>query len=241
MASRKAQRRTQRRTRTKGAIVWLLQGLIAVLVLVILVPLLLIPLYSIVNPVSVPMVARAFKGQSVAHEWTTIGQLSDRLKASVLMSEDNHFCSHNGIDWQAVNTVLDDIKAGRRTRGASTITMQLVKNLFLWNTRSVVRKVIEMPLALYADLILSKRRIFEIYLNIAEWGPSGQFGAQTGAQHFFRQDATALTWRKAALLAVTLPNPRTRNPAKPTANLQRIAQIVETRARNANDYTQCYR
>jgi monofunctional biosynthetic peptidoglycan transglycosylase len=127
---------------------------------------------------------------------------------------------------------------GEKTRGASTIVMQTGKNLFLWPGRSYLRKALELPLALYIDLVLSKKRIMEIYLNIAEWGP-GIYGIEAASQYRFGRPASALTRRQAALLAVTLPSPETRNPAKPTKGLSRLARIIERRARQAGAYIGC--
>src|SRR5690606_25438840 len=127
---------------------------------------------------------------------------------------------------------------GGPSRGASTITMQTVKNLFLWNGRSYVRKGLEFPLALIADGILSKKRIMEIYLNIAEWGP-GIYGIEAAAQHYFNRRATKLNAQPAALLAVTLPNPTVRNPTTPTRTMRRIAGIVAGRAARSGPYVVC--
>ena len=96
-------------------------------------------------------------------------------------SEDAKFCSHRGVDWDALQDVIDDAEDGEVARGGSTITQQVAKNLFLWPGRSVVRKALELPLAMWIDLVLPKQRILEIYLNIAELGPSGQFGAEAGS------------------------------------------------------------
>ena len=100
-------------------------------------------------------------------------------------AEDAKFCTHHGIDWDSVREVIDDLQDGEAARGGSTITQQVAKNLFLWPGRSVIRKALEAPLALWIDLVLSKQRVLEIYLNIAEWGPEGQFGAEAGAQYAF--------------------------------------------------------
>ena len=122
--------------------------------------------------------------------------------------------------------------------GASTITMQLVKNLFLWPNRSYVRKALEIPYALMAELILSKRRIMEIYLNIAEWD-KGVFGAQLAAKTYFKRSAAKVGPRQSSLLAVTLPNPRGRNAARPGKSMNRIAKIVQKRARASGAYVKC--
>ena len=116
-----------------------------------------------------------------------------------MASEDAKFCSHHGIDWDALQDVIDDAEEGEATRGGSTITQQVAKNLFLWPGRSVVRKALEFPLALWIDLVLPKQRILEIYLNIAELGPSGQFGAEAGSAYAFGHPACDLSPREAAL------------------------------------------
>jgi monofunctional biosynthetic peptidoglycan transglycosylase len=115
-------------------------------------------------------------------------------------------------------------------RGGSTVTQQTAKNLFLWQGRSVVRKALEFPLALWLDFVLGKRRVMEIYLNIAEWGPNGEFGAEAGARHAFGKSARDLTSREAALLASVLPNPLRRSAARPGPGVRRLAGIYEARA-----------
>ena len=169
-----------------------------------------------------------------------LDDVSPFVYQSVVSSEDGQYCSHNGVDWDAVDLVVDNLIDGERPRGASTIPMQTVKNLFLWNSRSYLRKLLEVPLALTADWAWDKRRMMEIYLNIAEWGP-GIFGIEAAAQHHFKRSAKKLTRRQAALLAVTLPNPIARNPRKPNRGLQRLARLVEKRARQSGAYVKCLR
>ena len=205
-----------------------------------LVPLILTILYLLpfVHPVSTLMLGDFVTLQGYDRQWVSIDDVAPALVNSVVMSEDGQFCSHQGIDWNQMRGVIDDTLAGEQTRGASTITMQTAKNLFLWNGRSFLRKALELPLALYIDLLMTKRRILEIYLNIAEWGP-GAYGIQAGAQHRFGVSAKALTARQAALMAVSLPNPIDRNPAKPSPGLRRLASLIQRRAAMAGDYTQC--
>lgn len=214
--------------------------LLAIIVLLVgLVPVVLVPVYTLVNPVSVPMLVRYVSAQNVTRIWRPIDDISDRLKASVVMSEDGQFCQHWGIDAGALRVEFNNWRAGRAPRGASTISMQVARNLFLWNQRSFVRKALEIPIAGYLDLVLSKRRIMEIYLNIAEWGPTGEFGIEAGAQRAFGLDADAFSWERAALMAVALPNPLVRNPARPTRGLRRVASIVSRRAQNSGAYIGC--
>lgn len=205
----------------------------------VVIPLLLTPLYAVVNPVSVPMLQRHLTGRPATSEWRPIDAISDRLKASVVMSEDGQFCRHWGVDLGALRAEVEKFLAGEDFRGASTISMQVARNLFLGNWQSPVRKALEVPLAVYLDLVLPKRRIMEIYLNIAEWGPEGQFGAAAGADAGFGTDVAALSWERASLLAVTLPNPILRRPGQPTPRLRRLAHIVEARTKEFGDRAGC--
>jgi len=224
----------------KGRLWWrILRWPLALLALLVALPLVLTPLYWIVPPVSAPMVTRAVTGQPVTRIWRDLDSISDRLKTSVILSEDGQFCSHWGVDVAALRAEVEDWLAGGPARGASTITMQVARNLFLWNDRSVVRKALEVPLAVYIDLVLPKDRILEIYLNIAEWGPNGEFGVEAGAQAAFGTGADNFTWERAALLTTALPNPHVRFPANPTSGLRRVASIIETRARQFSDRALC--
>ena len=129
---------------------------LGILAALIAIPLLLTPLYLVVQPVSVPMLGRMLSGQAMTREWRHIGDISDRLKASIILSEDGQFCRHWGVDVSALRVEVDNYLAGRETRGASTLTMQVARNLFLWNQQSALRKALEVPLALYIDLVLPK-------------------------------------------------------------------------------------
>jgi len=172
-------------------------------------------------------------------QWRDIGDISDRLKAAVILSEDGQFCRHWGVDVGALRDEVTRFMAGEDARGASTITMQVARNLFLWNGQSVVRKALEVPLAFYIDLVLPKRRIMEIYLNIAEWGPEGQFGVAAGAERAFGIAPQNLDWRIASLLVTALPNPLLRQPGRPSAGMVRIAGIIEGRAREFGARADC--
>ena len=234
-APKKARRRSLRKRRR-----WLRSGAALAVVLVAL-PLLLTILYRapFVHPVSTLMLKDLVTFSGYDRRWVSLDDVAPVLANSVIMSEDGQFCSHRGVDLAELKVVLDDALAGEATRGASTITMQTVKNLFLWQRPlGSLRKVVEIPLAIYADLVLPKRRIMEIYLNIAEWGPN-IYGIEAAAQHHFSRSAKDLTRKQAALLAVTLPNPIGRNPAKPSAGLRRLAGIIERRAIKAGGYVGC--
>jgi monofunctional biosynthetic peptidoglycan transglycosylase len=209
------------------------RNLLLILLAVLLLPYLLAPLYRVGHPVSTLMAWRWLTGAPVSRQWIDFAAISPLLPRSVVASEDAKFCSHHGIDWDALRDVIDDAEDGEVARGGSTITQQVAKNLFLWPGRSVVRKALEFPLALWIDLVLPKQRILEIYLNIAELGPSGQFGAQAGAIYAFDHPALTLSPREAALLAAILPNPVRRSARNPGPGVRRLAGTYMVRAQAA--------
>jgi len=211
----------------------ILRNLLLIAVLLLLLPYLLAPLYRTGHPVSTLMVWRWLTGAPVSRHWLDFSAISPSLPRSVVAAEDARFCSHHGIDWDALRDVIDDAEDGEVTRGGSTITQQVAKNLFLWQSRSVVRKALEFPLALWIDLVLPKQRILEIYLNIAELGPSGQFGAEAGSAYAFGHPASSLSPREAALLAAILPNPLKRSARNPGPGVRRLAGTYMARAQSA--------
>ena len=213
---------------------FLLKGLLVALALVAV----LIALGRFLPPVSTLMLARWASGQSVERDWTPLGQISPHLAAAVIASEDAAFCRHRGVDWRALGQVLE--REGGPSRGASTIPMQVAKNLFLWPSRSYVRKGLEIPLAMALDFAWPKARTLEVYLNIAEWG-DGVFGAQAAARLYFKTDAAALSPRQAALLVAALPNPLARDPARARGRHALLAHIVERRALAGGALTACLR
>ncbi|WP_245572803.1 monofunctional biosynthetic peptidoglycan transglycosylase [Lichenihabitans psoromatis] len=213
---------------------WIVAGLVLVMLLFVAVF-----VYDSTRPaISVLMINHWIRGKTVDRQWIPLADVSPRLIDSVVMSEDGQFCSHNGVDWHQLQDVMDDPDGP--ARGASTITMQVARNLFLWNGRSFIRKGLEIPLALLVDALWSKKHILEVYLNIAEWG-DGIFGAEAAARHDFNKSAAQLTTREAALLATALPNPFLRNPAKPSRNHRYLAEINTARTRDAAEWTSCLR
>jgi monofunctional biosynthetic peptidoglycan transglycosylase len=197
----------------------------------LLVPYVIAPFYRVIDPVSTPMLWRWATGARVQRIFVPLNRIAPTLPLAVIVAEDGSFCHNRGIDLGAIREALqqsdDDIGD---SRGASTITQQTAKNLFLWQGRSVVRKVLEIPLALWLNLVLPKRRILEIYLNIAEWGPNGEFGAEAGARWAFGQSARTLTPIQAADLAAILPNPVLRSARDPGPLVYRLAALYERRA-----------
>ncbi|MEK9720166.1 MAG: monofunctional biosynthetic peptidoglycan transglycosylase [Quisquiliibacterium sp.] len=153
-------------------------------------------------------------GFELRHRWVAYQFISVNLKRAVVVAEDARFTVHEGVDWDAIERAYqDNRRRGRVVRGGSTITMQLAKNLFLSGERSYVRKAQELVISQMLEIVLGKRRILEIYLNVAEWGV-GVFGAQAAAQRYFRLSAAELEPAQAARLAAMLPRPRhyDRNP-----------------------------
>jgi monofunctional glycosyltransferase len=207
--------------------------LLLVLLVALLVPYLLAPLYRVGHPVSTLMIWRWLKGAQVSRQWIDLEAMSPYLPRSVVASEDARFCSHHGVDWDALRDAVDDAEDGEVTRGGSTITQQVAKNLFLWPGRSFVRKALELPLALWIDAVLPKQRILELYLNIAELGPSGQFGAEAGSVYAFGHSAASQSPREAALLAAILPNPVKRSARNPGPGVRRLAGTYVVRAQAA--------
>ena len=216
------------------------RNLLLIALAALLLPYLLAPLYRAGRPVSTLMAWRYFTGAPVSRQWVDFNAISPYLPRSVVSAEDAKFCSHHGIDWDALRDVIDDAEEGEVARGGSTITQQVAKNLFLWPGRSVVRKALEFPLALWIDFVLPKQRILEIYLNIAELGPSGQFGAQAGSAYAFGRPASALGPREAALLAAILPNPVKRSARNPGPGVRRLAGTYTARAQAA-ELQRCWR
>jgi monofunctional biosynthetic peptidoglycan transglycosylase len=220
-------------TRLPGGLSRLAWGVLFAALTLLLLPYLLVPVYRVATPVSTLMLARWLSGQKVVRTYLPIGRLAPTLPLSVLAAEDDRFCSHHGIDWQEIHAAIEEADDITAARGGSTITQQTAKNLFLWPGRSFVRKALEFPLALWIDLVLPKRRILEIYLNIAQWGPDGEFGAEAGARFAFGKSAADLDRREAALLAAILPNPIRRSARRPGPGVRRLAGIYEARARGA--------
>ena len=208
-------------------------------VALLLLPYLLVPLYRVVDPVSTLMLWRWATGARVERTFVPIDRMAPALPITVIASEDGRFCRHRGIDWRELRDRLDDVDDISEARAVSTITQQLAKNLFLWQGRSFLRKALELPLALWADLVLPKRRVLEIYLNIAEWGPNGQFGAEAASRHAFNKPARSLTAREAALLAAVLPNPKRRSAKHPGPAVRRLAVIYEARAADQAGLAAC--
>jgi monofunctional glycosyltransferase len=209
---------------------------------VLLLPYALAPLYRLVNPISTLMLWRWIRGAPVERVWIPLDGISPSLSHSVIVAEDDQFCAHHGVDFRELREAIEaELRGAKRPRGGSGITQQLAKNLFLWPGRSYVRKALELPLALWIDLVIPKRRQIEVYLNIVEWGPGGEFGAEAAARRAFRKPASSLSPQQAAMMAAILPNPLRRDPAKPSPRLHQLASVIAARASSEGNDEQCIR
>ena len=198
----------------------------------------LVGLYTFVRPVSTLMLARMLEGKSYQRIYAPLKTIAPIALASVVASEDASFCDNDGVDGGSLREVLSGAGKHGPSRGASTITMQTAKNLFLWPGRSEIRKGIEIGMALVMGKAWSKARTLEIYLNIAEWG-DGIYGIEAAAQRYFHKSASQLNPHEASLLTTALPNPFLRNPARPTPLQRRLAGSLEAKAREHSDLLHC--
>lgn len=202
-----------------GAVLALVAGPLVVTLVLRVVPPPLTPL----------MVIRSVQGRGLDQTWRPLDRISPHLRRAVIAAEDAKFCTHWGFDWDAIDNAIDVYGEGGRVLGASTISMQTAKNVFLWPGRNFLRKGIEAYLTLYLETLWPKRRILEVYLNVVEFGP-GIYGAEAASRHYFGKPAAALGPREAALLAAVLPAPLERSPARPSAYVARRAAIIDARA-----------
>ena len=210
-----------------AVIIWILRVLTGLLLL----PPALILLYRFVPPPVTPlMLIRSIEGHPRQSHWVAAEDISPEMFRAVIASEDAKFCRHHDFDWQAMNQDLERYEEGvGKLRGASTISMQTAKNLFLWPGRTFLRKGLEAPLTAELELILPKKRIIELYLNIVEMGP-GIYGVEAASQAAFHHSAKTLNRREAALLAAILPSPLKSSASKPSAYILRRIATIEVRA-----------
>lgn len=220
--------------RLRKLLIWLLAALV-------ILPAAATLLYRVVPPPGTPLMAiRALEGQGWQRDWVPLERIAVPLREAVLAAEDNRFCSHWGFDLTALEEAVAEWRDGGRLRGASTISMQTAKNLFLWPGRDWLRKGLEAYLTLWVEALLPKRRILELYLNNVEFGP-GIYGAEAAARAHFGRSAAELTSRQAALLAAVLPNPLERSAGRPSDFVSRQAGRIQTRMRQLGPLLDCVR
>jgi monofunctional glycosyltransferase len=226
---------------TRRSVMRLLWRLIVIGLAILLLPYLLVPFYRFGSPVSTLMLWRWATGARVERTWIPLDAMAPALPFSVIASEDARFCQHRGVDWEGLSRAIEEADDASDVRGGSTITQQVAKNLFLWQGRSYVRKALEFPLALWVDFVLPKRRILEIYLNIAEWGPNGEFGIEAGSRRAYGKPARDLSPYEAAMLAAMLPSPAKRDAHAPGPGLRRLAGLYVSRSDRSPEAANCLR
>jgi len=218
----------------------LLRILLRMTAVVLLLPIPILAVYKFFPPPITPlMVIRLVEGEGLSRQYRPMTLISENLPFAVIAGEDNRFCQHWGVEIDDFQEQVELSLRGGRARGASTITMQLAKNLFLWPGRSPVRKALEIWLTPYLELILGKDRIMELYLNVAEFGP-GIYGAEAAARFHFNKPASRLNEREATLLASILPNARKFSASVPSGYVLDRAATLRTRMDQLSDNaTEC--
>lgn len=181
-------------------------------------------------PLTLLMAREFIAGNGLDYRWRSLNDISPNLVASAIAAEDARFCTHGGFDMEAIEKALRDNERGRKVRGGSTISQQTAKNVFLWPGRDWIRKGFEAGYTLMIETVWSKRRIMEVYLNVAEMGP-GIYGAEAAARHWFGKSAADLTPREAARIAAILPSPRRYDASTPRPYVRRRASRVQASAR----------
>lgn len=220
--------RTRKRSMRRNKHPWLRRALRVLLVIAAAILLSIVAFRFINPPITPVMLAEKLRGHTLRREWVPLEDMSRQLPIAAISSEDGRFCAHWGVDWSAVKEAIDEGGGLGAFRGASTIPMQTAKNLYLWSGRSYVRKAIEVPLAYVMSALWSKARMMEVYLNVAQFG-RGIFGVEAASRYYFKKSAADLTRREAVLLVAALPNPRFRNPAKPSRRMLLVARSIERR------------
>lgn len=198
----------------------------------------LVVIYRVVDPPITPlMLIRPMEGVAggdlvgVNKRWVSLDEINPAMVRAVIAAEDGRFFTHNGIDWKAVESARqrNERSDGKKLYGASTITMQCARNVFLWQGRNYIRKGLEVYFTYLIEFVWGKRRILEVYLNVIEWG-DGVYGVEAASEKYFGIHASQLSARQAALLASVLPNPRHWDPSRPTGYINRRASMIQGRA-----------
>ena len=202
---------------------WVIKALLAVVIFSVAWVL----AYRWINPPATSLMVRDWvAGKTVQRDWTPIEDMSPRIAYAVLAAEDQNFCAHKGFDFKAISKAMESNRNGRKLRGASTISQQVAKNVFLWPQRSWVRKGFEAWFTLLIEVLWPKQRTLEVYLNVAEWG-DGVYGAEAASQQHFGRSAANLSRSQAARLASILPSPIKWSPHRTSGGIARKARSVE--------------
>ncbi len=222
------------------------RGVVKTLFLIIfamlLLPYFMVLVYSFIPPISMPVIGSALSFQETHWRWRSIDDISPSLPRAIISAEDGRFCEHKGVDWEALEKSYKRYeKRGKLKHGASTINMQIAKNLFYWPLPTMLRKPLEIPMALWIDMIWSKQRVIEVYMNIAQFG-KGVYGAEAAAEYYFDKTADELNSGESARLASILPSPMKRNAARPSRYVKKYSGSIRARAaKTGGKYIACIR
>lgn len=227
-APSQTRKRAKKRAGRRKRHIWLRRVALAFLILVGAVFTSIVAFRFVNPPITAVMLVEKLSGQALKRKWVPLNEISPNLRLAVVASEDGNFCKHWGVDWGAVRDAIRQAHSWQGVRGASTIPMQVARNLYLWEDRNYLRKALEVPLSYVMTAMWSKRRMLEVYLNIAQWGPD-LYGAEAASRRYFHKPASRLTPREAVLLAAALPNPEKRNPARPSRVMRLVANAVQRR------------
>ncbi len=222
-----------KKTQRRSLFGWVLRGFIKLLLLLVCLTLLQVAALKFINPpFTINMVWERLRHELFdasyvvpAYEWQDLSSISSHLKQAVIAAEDQRFLIHHGFDFEEIKIVLNNVLEGKSFRGASTITMQAARSVFLPATRNPLRKLAEAWYTVLIELMWEKPRILEIYLNTVDWG-TGIVGAQAGARTYFAEDAASLTQEQAALMAAVLPSPHRWSPKDPSPYLKKRQQRI---------------
>nr|WP_047169758.1 monofunctional biosynthetic peptidoglycan transglycosylase [Sphingomonas sp. Y57] len=214
-----------------------LRWIIRTLVVFVIGSLVWVGIYRFVPPpVTATMIANAVDGRGITKDWMSIDRMSPNMALAAIAAEDGNFCSHHGFDFKAIQKAMEsNFQGDRRIRGGSTISQQTAKNAFLWQNGGYVRKAFEAWFTVLIELLWPKKRIMEVYLNIAETG-IGTYGANAGAMRYFHHDASRLSRAEAARIAAVLPLPKKREAISPTGFTRRYGDRIARRMGQIDRY-----
>ena len=240
MKARKSQKAAKpKRPRRKRGVV---KTLFIIAFVLLLLPYFMVLIYSFIPPISMPIIGSTITFNETHWRWRSIDDISPALPRAIISAEDGKFCSHNGVDWEALEKSYKRYeKRGKMQHGASTLDMQVAKNLFYWYLPTIMRKPLEIPTAMWIDLIWSKQRTIEVYMNIAQFG-SNVYGAEAAADYYFDETAADLTAGESANLASILPNPIKRSASRPSGYVRKYSGSIRARAaKTGGKYIACIR
>jgi monofunctional glycosyltransferase len=234
------QRTHKPRGRFVRGLITFVRRTLRVLLWLIVISVLWVLLYRFVNPpITSLIIGDQFSGANVQQEWKSLDDISANIAYAAIAAEDSNFCIHHGLDIEAIKQARRANEKGKKLRGGSTISQQVAKNVFLWPQRSYVRKGLEAYFTILIEVFWSKRRIMEVYLNVAEWGPA-IYGAESASLYYFDRHALDVSRTQAARLVSILPSPKKWSPTSPSRRVNRKSRNVRRALTTVkNDFSDC--